>query len=524
MIEKHVQHLIGVAVFLCCVLQCNAVGTRDRLYSNGTSTKCMGIKCPKNHIFKPCTEGDGIRDSCVPCPSDRPVCIESFDSSMFSDPPVHFVCKNPTEECTCKSGEAEVINRAECYESLKPICRCKTEAGYFGTNPDLCELTEVKNCPPGYYLFLENGVCLPCGQNMYKDTKGFEECIPQPECKSSEVVRFHGDSTKRRICMSARDIVTTTQLPHQDISTKGQNKDGKNVSYVPQPTGNVETTTAKPKKKEDGPFLTPEHTRIIILSSVLPVLFLVIIMVIVVLCCYFRRIQNKNKTYASLPNTDQGLLKKNSFTFKQENPGYLRNSESSSVVDMSKYSKGHGLENTDAGLSHLLSRFNAATPDGSGRSCYEKVAETDKTNYTIEKDLDNQVNNTSDLNSSCLGERCEPDGKEADTMVKKDTKYEEIHHQTYPMCKEDNPQVKKAEGKSMHKELESLLNSAPQSSNPSSLPIDLQRISNGMNYQQQIIQNGSPVHPDSGLGTQLPSAGMAELNHQPSLSLGTFDV
>ncbi|CAC5389244.1 unnamed protein product [Mytilus coruscus] len=245
MIEKHVQHLIGVAVFLCCVLQCNTVGTRDRLYSNGTSTKCMGIKCPKNHIFKPCTEGDGIRDSCIPCPSDRPVSIELFNSSQFSYPPVFSVCKNPTEECTCTSDEAEVINQAECYESLKPICRCKTEAGYFGTDPNLCKRTKVKNCPPGYYLSLENGVCLPCGHNMYKDTIGFEECIPQPECKSTEVVLFNGNSAKRRTCRSAINIVTTPELPYQNMTTQGLTKDGQHVSSVPQPTGYNETTTTK---------------------------------------------------------------------------------------------------------------------------------------------------------------------------------------------------------------------------------------------------------------------------------------
>lgn len=53
--------------------------------------------------------------------------------------------------------EAEVVNQAECNETLKPICRCKTKAGYFGTDPDLCELTEEKNCLPGFYLSSEYG-------------------------------------------------------------------------------------------------------------------------------------------------------------------------------------------------------------------------------------------------------------------------------------------------------------------------------------------------------------------------------
>lgn len=514
------QHLVGVVIFICCVLQCNAVGTRDRWYSNETSTKCEGIICPKNHIFKPCTEGDGIRDSCIPCPSDRPVSTDSFDSSKFHEPPVLFVCKNPAEKCTCKSDEAEVVNQAECNETLKPICRCKTQAGYFGTDPDLCKLTNEQNCPPGFYLSSEYGICKQCGKNMYKETKGFEECIPQPECKSSEAVHFHGDSTRRRICMSIKDIVTTTQLPYQDISTKSHKRDEQNVSFVPQPTGNVETTSTKPKKEEDKPFLTSEQTKIIILLLV-SVLILIIVLFIIGLCWYCRKKQNKRKTYAHLQTKDPEHKKNN---LNQENSGYLRNSQSSSIVDMSKYSKRHYVENTEEGLSNLQSRLNAATSDRSCQFCSEKFAETDWTNNTIEKDLDNQVDHTSDLNSTCLGDRCEPDGKEADTMVKKDTKCEEINHQTYPMCKESNPQVKETEGKPMLKEIESLLNSAPQSSNLSTQSIGLQRISNGMNYhQQQIIQNSTPVHPDSGLGTQLPSPGMAELDHQPALSLATFD-
>ncbi|CAG2224738.1 unnamed protein product [Mytilus edulis] len=351
-----------------------------------------------DHVFKPCTEGDGIKISVYHVPSDRPVSIELFDSSKFHDPPVLSVCKNPAEKCTCKSDEAEIVNQGECNKTLKPSCRCKTKAGYFGTDPDL-------------------------------------------------------------------------------------------LSVVPRPTGNVETTTAKPTKKEARPSLTPNLTRIIILSSVLPVLFLMIVLFIIGLCWYCRKKQNKRKTYAHLQTKDPEHKKNN---LNQENSGYLRNSQSSSIVDMSKYSKRHYVENTEECLSNLQSRLNAATSDRSCQFCSEKFAETDWTNNTIEKDLENQVDHTSDLNSTCLGDRCEPDGKEADTMVKKDTKCEEINHQTYPMCKESNPQVKETEGKPMLKEIESLLNSAPQSSN-------------------------------LGLGTQLPSPGMAELDDQPPLSLATFD-
>ncbi|VDI56317.1 Hypothetical predicted protein [Mytilus galloprovincialis] len=497
--------------------QCNAVGTTEREYINGTTTKCLGIICPKNHIFKPCTEGDGIKDFCVPCPSDRPVSIELFDSSKFHDPPVLSVCKNPAEKCTCKSDEAEIVNQGECNKTLKPSCRCKTKAGYFGTDPDLCELTKEKNCHPGFYLSSEYGVCTRCGKNMYKEKKGFEECIPQPECKSSEAVHFHGDSTRRRICMSARDKVTTTQLPYQDISTKSQNKDKQNVSVGPQPTGNVETTTAKPKKKQDIPILTPKHT-IIILSAVLLVLFVIIIIVTAGMCWYCRMLQKKRKPYDYLHNRDLGL--------KQENPGYIRNSQNSSIVDISNYSKGHGLSCSEINDHRSqIHQFSPLINDRHGKSnSSSDYGETERTN-TIEKNLVNQIDYTSDLNSTRLEERCEPDGKEEDTMDKKDTKFMEINHETFPMCKENNPQVKETEGKPMYKEIESLLNSAPHSSNLSTQSIGLQRPSNEMNphHQQQMIQNSSPVHPDSGLGTQLPSPGMAELDHQPPLSLATFD-
>ncbi|XP_052082248.1 uncharacterized protein LOC127719918 [Mytilus californianus] len=548
MIEKHVQHLSGVAIFLCCVLQCNAVGTRDRLYSNGTSTKCMGIQCPKNHIFKPCTEGDGLRDSCEPCPSDRPVCIESFDSSKFSDPPVLFVCKNPTEECTCKSDEAEVINQAECYETLKPICQCKTEAGYFGTNPDLCELTKVENCPPGYYLSLKNGVCRPCGHSMYKDTIGFEECIPQPECKSTEVVLFNGNSTKRRTCRSTIDKVTTPELLYQNMTTQGLTKDGQNVSSVPQPTGYNETTTTK-QQKEDSPLLTKQH--IIILSVVLPLV--VMILVLVVICWYCRRTKTKKRIYNYLHDVDPEDQKDKSCTFNQENSGYLGNSERNISDDMNKPSMKHDFgmkcENKVTSPDNFRdkeSRFNAAKQDRSCQYCaeindplsqicefsatdnvrhhdsrtYSDCSDSDRTIDTVEEDLHNQA---PVFNSRHLGERYEPDGQEAETITKKETKLDEVNHETFPMCKEDKSQVKKAEGNPMCKDLESLLESAPQSSNPPTLSIGLQRTHPIMNNQHPLIQINSTVHPDSGLGTQLPSAGMAELNNQPNLSLSTFE-
>lgn len=194
------------------------------------------------------------------------------------------------------------------------------------------------------------------------------------------------------------------------------------------------------------------------------------------LVTYFIILVTGKTIYAQLQNSDRGLQKKNSFTSKQENSGYLRNSQSSSIGDMSKYSKGHRLENTDGGLSNLPSRLDAATPKENGQPFSEvndlrfqvqqfsqlftdrdyesstspDYTETDRTNNAIAKDLVNQVNYTSELISTCLGERCEPDGKEED---KKDTKFKEINHETFPMCREITHQVKETEGKPMQKGL-----------------------------------------------------------------------
>ena len=50
-------------------------------------------------------------------------------------------------------SEAELVNPLKCTKTLEPVCKCNTTAGYYGQDPNACQLSENKQCKlPGYEL------------------------------------------------------------------------------------------------------------------------------------------------------------------------------------------------------------------------------------------------------------------------------------------------------------------------------------------------------------------------------------
>ncbi|OPL21089.1 hypothetical protein AM593_10755, partial [Mytilus galloprovincialis] len=134
-----------------------------RFYANGTNTTCLGIVCPRNFIFVPCTLGDGRKDTCVPCPLDRPISVDKFNSAYFTDPPDN-ICKDPDERCVC-TYEAKLVNPGDCYNNLNPECECDVSRGYFGSDPKLCKLSDNHCSSPGFELVVVYSVQISFTKN-----------------------------------------------------------------------------------------------------------------------------------------------------------------------------------------------------------------------------------------------------------------------------------------------------------------------------------------------------------------------
>jgi hypothetical protein len=50
-------------------------------------------------------------------------------------------------------SEAKLVNPLNCTKTLEPVCKCNTTAGYYGQDPNACQLSENKQCKlPGYEL------------------------------------------------------------------------------------------------------------------------------------------------------------------------------------------------------------------------------------------------------------------------------------------------------------------------------------------------------------------------------------
>ncbi|CAC5389243.1 unnamed protein product [Mytilus coruscus] len=185
-----------------------------RSFPNGTETTCLGIVCPKNFIFEPCTLGDGKNDKCVSCPPDRPISVAKFDSSSFYEPPDN-VCKDPHEICIC-ADEAKLMNPEECLNNINPECQCDVSRGYIGSDPKLCKLSENSCSFPGFELALNAHsspykVCcvLPYIVDQPGDSKTKRTCKLQPTVNTP----FPGKKT------SVPNSVPTTDKGYASIPT-----------------------------------------------------------------------------------------------------------------------------------------------------------------------------------------------------------------------------------------------------------------------------------------------------------------
>ncbi|XP_076085786.1 uncharacterized protein LOC143056568 [Mytilus galloprovincialis] len=263
----------AVFCLLCSVL--NVFGeTITRLFPNGIETTCLGIVCPKNFIFEPCTLGDGKNDKCVECPPDRPISIAKFDSSFFYEPPD--VCKNPHEVCVC-AAEAKLMNQRECLTNLNPECQCDVSRGYFGSDPNLCELSENPCSSPGFQLAL-NGSCLQCADQYYKEQIGNGECKKQSKCEHPYVVDQPGDFKTKRTCKLRTTITTAfpgmkTTVPNY-VSTSD-----KGYTSIPTSSATVNDTSTNGTTEEE-PFIDEE---VIWIIGVLLLLSLIAMPVVILL-------------------------------------------------------------------------------------------------------------------------------------------------------------------------------------------------------------------------------------------------
>ncbi|XP_052082241.1 uncharacterized protein LOC127719913 isoform X2 [Mytilus californianus] len=224
--------------------------SRIRFYPDmpdDTNTSCLGIVCPRNFIFVPCTLGDGRKDTCVECPLDRPISVEKFDSAFFSEPPDN-ICKDPDEICVC-TEEAKLMNPKECLNNLNPECQCDVSRGYIGSDPKLCKLSENPCSSTGFELVL-NGSCLKCSDDKYKDQIGYGKCEQQPKCEHPYVVNQQGDFRTKRTCKLQPTVNTpfpgkTTSIPSSVPTTD------KGDTSIPTPAVTVnDTSTNSPPGKE----------------------------------------------------------------------------------------------------------------------------------------------------------------------------------------------------------------------------------------------------------------------------------
>ncbi|CAG2196793.1 unnamed protein product [Mytilus edulis] len=146
------------------------------------------------------------KDTCVPCPLNRPISVDKFNSAHFTDPPDN-ICKDPDERCVC-TYEAKLVNPGECYNNLNPKCQCDVSRGYFGSDPKLCKLSDNHCSSTGFELVL-NGSCLKCSDDTYKDQIGYGKCEQQPKCEHPYVVNQQGDFRTKRTCIKVHTTVTT---------------------------------------------------------------------------------------------------------------------------------------------------------------------------------------------------------------------------------------------------------------------------------------------------------------------------
>ncbi|XP_063410914.1 uncharacterized protein LOC134693899 isoform X2 [Mytilus trossulus] len=264
-----------VVFCLLCLILSVFCKTRTRFFQNGIKTTCLGIVCPKDFIFEPCTLGDGKNDKCVECPPERPISVAKFDSAFFYEPPD--VCKNPSEECVC-AAESKLINQRECLNNLNPECQCDVSRGYFGSDPKLCKLSENPCSFPGFELAL-NGSCLQCADQFYKEQIGHGKCKKQSKCQHPYVVNQPGDFRTKRTCKLQTTVTTPFQRNKTSVPTSVSTTSTKGYTSIPSASMTVNDTTTNSGTEEE-PVIGLEVILIIGTAGIISLLIMLVVIVL----------------------------------------------------------------------------------------------------------------------------------------------------------------------------------------------------------------------------------------------------
>ncbi|XP_063409177.1 uncharacterized protein LOC134692647 [Mytilus trossulus] len=329
MMRERIKDIVCVYIFVSfCINQCLCISIAlkqqqgcqkdqvERIY-RGRNFCCYPLKCKPGQKFDFCRTNNG-HDTCQNCPDgfSHKDLIDTAKWDFIIDP-----CA-PVEDC---SDYSDLIKENE-------ECVCDRTRGYYGRDRHNCAADLI--CKKAGFEMDQDGVCLMCGEEHFKNKEDYSLCIMKTRCTRGQEVDFKGSHTADRTCR--RRIVQKPAIPAPVKPTikeanitkfdvdRSRSMEEKNTTVV---VPDLDTPTNEISKHSN-----PGHSTLFVAMVIL----LSLLIGIIVSVCFIKKGQQWNDLSCSLNCCSQNSVNHNNVYNKKDINNYINDANNVVVGDYGK--------------------------------------------------------------------------------------------------------------------------------------------------------------------------------------------